>query len=80
MAARGLCGKLLRMTKAQALKRFKAEVAPGVAAQHGSRDKPACREAWNNWTDSLRKDGKITTRQYDTWLGPKACTAKRRRG
>ena len=33
-------------------------------------DKPALREAWNNFTDMLCKDGRITPRQYDTWLNP----------
>jgi ABC-type amino acid transport substrate-binding protein len=61
------------MTKVQALRRFRREVAPGVVARYGKRDKPACREAWNDWTDGLHKDGQITARQYDTWLGPKSC-------
>jgi hypothetical protein len=33
-------------------------------------DKPALREAWNNYTDRLCKEGRITQRQYDTWLNP----------
>lgn len=33
-------------------------------------DKPALREAWNNYTDMLCKDGRITQHQYDTWLNP----------
>jgi ferric-dicitrate binding protein FerR (iron transport regulator) len=66
------------MTKAQALRRFRQEVAPSVVARYGTRDKPACREAWNNWTDSLHKNGEITARQYDRWLGPKSCRIPRR--
>lgn len=64
------------MTKVQALRRFRREVAPGVIARYGRHDKPACREAWNNWTDQLQKSGEITPRQYDTWLGPKSCRTK----
>ncbi len=67
------------MTKAQALRRFRFEVAPAVVARHGSNDKPACRQAWNNWTDSLHKDGEITTRQYEDWTGPKSCGVRRLR-
>ena len=33
-------------------------------------DKVALREAWNNYTDSLCKDGLITERQYETWSNP----------
>ena len=62
------------MTKAQALKQFKREVAPGVA----QNDKPACREAWNKWTDVLRKNGRITMHQYETWTGPKSCKVAQR--
>ena len=28
------------------------------------------REAWNNWTDALCKDGRITTEQYEEWDNP----------
>jgi len=68
------------MTRLQALKQFKREVAPSVVARYGKNDKPACREAWNNWTDMLHKDGKITRQQYDTWIGPKSCAVKTRKG
>jgi hypothetical protein len=67
------------VTKTQALKRFQREVAPSVVARYGKSDKPACREAWNNWTDSLHKDGEITSRQYETWSGPKSCTVRKGR-
>tara|TARA_B100001093_G_C26066167_1_gene692559 strand:+ start:203 stop:379 length:177 start_codon:yes stop_codon:yes gene_type:complete len=33
-------------------------------------DYPAKREAWNNWTDALCKDGTITSWQYDNWTQP----------
>ena len=65
------------MTRVQALKRFRREVVPSVIARYGKRDKPACREAWNNWTDGLQKNGEITTRQYETWRGPKSCAVRR---
>lgn len=30
----------------------------------------AKREYWNNYTDSLCKDGMITDSQYDNWTNP----------
>lgn len=33
-------------------------------------DRPALREAWNDFTDDLCKSGVITPKQYDTWLNP----------
>lgn len=66
------------MTRAQALKRFRREVMPDVVARYGRDDKVACREAWNDWTDMLHKDGKITRRQYETWPGPKSCSSRGR--
>lgn len=42
-----------------------------------SPDLPALREVWNNFTDMLCKDGRITQRQYDTWLNPFIRESKR---
>ena len=36
----------------------------------GHRDGPARRETWNNWTDSLCKDGQISDWQYMKWSHP----------
>ena len=33
-------------------------------------DYVAKREAWNNWTDGLCKDGTITSWQYENWDQP----------
>jgi len=33
-------------------------------------DKPRLFQAWNDWTDSLCKQGQITQKQYDRWTGP----------
>ena len=45
-----------------------------------ARDRTAVRTAWNNWTDSLHRDGQITTRQYETWLGPSEGKTRSSRG
>lgn len=49
------------MTKREALREFKA-------GYQGSRDKASMRTAWNDYTDYLYKDGRISARQYDTWV------------
>ena len=58
------------MTKVEAIKEFRAEILPYVHAKYGRTDRIAVREAWNDWTDGLYKDRRITQHQYDTWSGP----------
>lgn len=53
------------MTKAQALKIFRDEHNGVVRG-----DVIYTRENWNNFTDYLCKNGKISTKQYDTWTNP----------
>ena len=43
---------------------FDEQVAPAVIAQYGEDDEPAMNEAFNDWTDSLCKDGEIHDEQY----------------
>lgn len=57
------------MTKREADKIWRQELRPRVLRKYPN-DKPALREAWNDWTDGLCKDGQITQRQYDRWLCP----------
>jgi hypothetical protein len=57
-------GKDNGMTKRQALAEFRANFDTTTT------DKPAIRQAWNDYTDYLCKAGLITQHQYDTWLGP----------
>jgi len=33
-------------------------------------DKPALRQSWHNYIDSLCKDGEITLKQYENWGNP----------
>lgn len=61
------------MTKQQAVQEYREHVLPLVKQQHeqdGRRDRGARREAWGVFTDALCKDGRITERQYMTWIGP----------
>ena len=55
------------MTKQEALRYFRENILPYMDAS----DRPVVRQAWNDWTDSLQHDGKITMRQYETWVGPR---------
>ena len=58
------------MTKKEALQIFKESELPYIVEAYGPQDKPAIREAWNNFTDMLCKDGEITLKQYETWVHP----------
>lgn len=33
-------------------------------------DGPAMSQAWNNFTDALAREGKITRKQYSSWVNP----------
>ena len=61
-----------------AVKMFEQDVLPSI--RHTERrngfngvDKPMRREAWNNWTDGLCKDGLISDWQYENWSQPESC-------
>ena len=47
--------------------RFDAEIAPAVVAKYGEDDTIAMNEAFNNWTDSLCKDGELHELQYENY-------------
>ena len=62
------------MTKKEAVAEFKSFILPQVKAtyeQDGIPDRPARREAWNNYTDALCKSRRISDRQYNNWLHPR---------
>jgi len=58
------------MTKQEAIRDFRGSILPEVINQYGTNDRPAVRTAWHQYTDGLCKDGQITQKQYDTWIGP----------
>lgn len=63
----------VRLTKREAVSIFKEQLRERVASGHWTYragDVPAHRKAWNNFTDSLCKDGIITEKQYETWTNP----------
>mgnify|MGYP001477649259 CR=1 FL=1 len=55
------------MTKKEAIKEFKKYILPGVVKKYGNNDLPAKREAWNNYTDHLHEEGRISQKQYENW-------------
>ena len=59
---------MAKVTKVQILREFK-DVVKGYAPEM-RKDAPMMREAWNNYTDSLCKDGIITESQYNNWTSP----------
>ena len=55
-----------KLTKKEVLKQFNQEIKPNLKHQ----DKIALSEAWNNYIDSLQKDGYLTEKQVSTWTNP----------
>ena len=61
----------MKLTKKNALRIFKDVLNTDHVYYANIRgDKVAMRESWNNFTDSLCKDGEITESQYNTWSNP----------
>lgn len=48
----------------EAFNRF-SDIADAIKAKYGADDITALREGWNDFTDSLCKDGEISSLQYD---------------
>jgi len=60
-----------RMTKSQAVAHFwEIYDRDSFVGIDGRIDDPMRREAWNNYTDQLCKDGQITDHQYSSWVHP----------
>lgn len=69
------------MTKREAESLFRSTVLPVLRdnerdQSNGRVDKGARRFAWDVFTDSLCKDGKITQAQYANWHAPRFLEAK----
>lgn len=52
------------ITLKSAFERWANDIQPAVIAQYGSDDRPALSESWNDFTDSLCKNGELTGIQY----------------
>lgn len=57
------------LTKRDVVRRFNQDVRPEVVKAHGVSDKPAMREAWNNYVDWLEKSGLVTADAHN-WSSP----------
>ena len=61
----------MRTTKKQVVAQFRELWADTVALEpHWRGDSIAKRTAFNDYTDSLCKDGEISLNQYESWSNP----------
>ena len=60
----------MKMNKREVLAEFKQEVKPVIEQKYGKGDKIALAEEWNNFTDYLQKEGRITEKQVNRWNNP----------
>lgn len=49
-----------RISIKEAFEQWESEIKPAVIRQYGQDDVPALSESWNDYTDSLCKDGQLT--------------------
>jgi hypothetical protein len=65
------------MTWKEACEEFETVHLPvikDVYEQDGRIDECARSESWNNYTDFLCKEGKISDWQYENWTHPACCS------
>jgi hypothetical protein len=61
----------MRHTKAQVLEQFRYNWKVATMSNSNLKgDVVAKREAWNDFTDMLCKEGDITMNQYNNWSNP----------
>jgi hypothetical protein len=58
------------ITRQDVIDMFERDILPDIIKHYGDKDIPAKRAAWNDFTDSLCKDGTITLYQNNSWEGP----------
>lgn len=61
------------MTYKEVLAEYREQIIPIIQSEYekdGDMDVIARREAWNNFTDFLCKDNRITDKQYNEWECP----------
>ena len=52
------------MTYQEAFAAWSADIKPAVVAAYSADDHPALAESWNDYTDTLCKDGELTETEY----------------
>lgn len=52
------------ITLEQAFDQWESEIKPLIIAKYGENDTPALSESWNDYADSLCKDGQLSELQY----------------
>ena len=63
-------GKKVRATKKEMLAIFMGQLKENKQKHSQKVDKITLRECWNNYVDSLNKDGLVTDKQARTWTNP----------
>ena len=63
-------GKKVRATKKEMLAIFMEQLKENKQKHSQKVDKITLREWWNNYVDSLNKDGLVTDKQAHTWTNP----------
>jgi hypothetical protein len=58
------------ITKDEAVKEFRLHYIPAVIKRYGLGDKPAIRQAWNDYTDYLHRQGYISDNAVNNWVSP----------
>lgn len=58
------------MTKRQAFAEFNEAYPPETFRARGYIDRPMRDQAWNDFTDALCKERRITSKQYASWSSP----------
>jgi len=59
------------MTKKEAIKEFATVIQPVVLAKHNNvNPNVVLYGAWDIWLIELKRHGRITEQQYDTWTNP----------
>ena len=59
---------MLEITERKLSEMFDDEVLPSILEIYGPDDQPAIDEGFNNWTDSLCKDGAISEHAAYTFI------------
>ena len=54
----------------EAVEFWRTDIKPRVRERYRSTDLPALRTSWNDYVDSLHKDGDISSWQFCNWSSP----------